>query len=122
MKSAVISLALLLAIFFCSLCITKSQRKSMEPVLDSINELISGDSASSRSLLEKSIKALEKNRFVIELGLPGDDFDNVYYLLKSAMRLLDTNDLSLYRAKLEECKIYLESLIEYSEVSLSSIL
>ena len=122
MKSAVISLALLLAIFFCSLCITKSQSKSMEPVLDSINELISGDSASSRSLLEKSIKALEKNRFVIELGLPGDDFDKVYYLLKSAMRLLDTNDLSLYRAKLEECKIYLESLIEYSEVSLSSIL
>lgn len=122
MKSLIISAIILVIIFSGCFYVSKSQNDTLAPVCQAIDSLLRNAEDNPSMHLEECINALKEKRFVIELGLPGDDFDKVYYLLKSAKRFSEANDKSLFYEKLEECKIYLESLIEYSKVNLASIL
>ena len=122
MKSTLIATLILSLIISISFYVSKSQADALHPIQESVDTLLEGIAPSSRGELQECIEKMSQRRFVIELGLPGDDFDNVYYLLKGALRLLESNDTTLYFEKLEECKIYLESLAEYSKVSIASIL
>ena len=122
MKSVIIAIIILTLMFLGSLYISNNQKNALIPVRHIVDKLLYEESVSPHRELEECIESLNDKRFVIELGLPGDDFDKVYYLLKSALRLLDTDDKTLYYEKLEECKIYLESLIEYSRADIASIL
>ncbi len=122
MKSVITSIIILAIIFFGALYVSKNQRNTLTPVWRTVDGLLANKEGSSPAQLKLRIDSLKSKRFVIELGLPGDDFDKVYYLLKSALQLSAADDKTLYYEKLEECKIYLESLIEYSKVNLASIL
>lgn len=122
MKSTLIATLILSLIISISFYVSKSQADALHPIQESVDTLLEGIAPSSRDELQECIEKMSQRRFVIELGLPGDDFDKVYYLLKGALRLLESNDTTLYFEKLEECKIYLESLAEYSKISIASIL
>lgn len=122
MKSTLIATLILFLIIATSFFVSKNQADALHPIQKSIDTLLEGITPSSKDELRLCIEKMSRRRFVIELGLPGDDFDKVYYLLNGALRLLESNDTALYFEKLEECKIYLESLAEYSKVSIASIL
>ena len=122
MKSTLIATLILSLIISISFYVSKNQADALHPIQESVDTLLEGIAPSSRDELQECIEKMSQRRFVIELGLPGDDFDKVYYLLKGALRLLESSDTTLYFEKLEECKIYLESLAEYSKVSIASIL
>jgi hypothetical protein len=121
MKSTIIAFAILLILIFGSYTISKEQEKVLVPIYYIIKEMPNDNSKDLKDLKD-CMKKYKEKRFIIELGIPNKDYDNLHSLFKKASIALKNDDDKQFSVYIEECKIYLSSMLEYSDITLSNIL
>ncbi|MBR5460159.1 MAG: hypothetical protein IKV53_04765 [Clostridia bacterium] len=119
MKSAVISVFILLTLVAGAYIISAKQESILVPVYYTLKEL---DENGSAETLEQSIKSFEDNSFIIELAVPNDEYDRVLASLKQTAVFLKSGSTELFNAEKDYCLVYLSSILGYSDTTLDNIM
>mgnify|MGYP003302172509 CR=1 FL=1 len=121
MKSTLTAFAILFILIAGSYTISKEQEKVLVPIYYKIKEMPEGNGKDSEKL-KACIKSYNDNRFIIELGIPNQEYDRLHALMKKASTALKNNNREQFAIYIEECKIYLSSMLEYCDISVLNIL
>ena len=128
MKTAVAAFVLLGALILSSVFLSSAQRNVLYPISEAIcnfpsdvNELKTNADTVIKVLV-KSKKELEKNGFTICLGVPQEEYERLHSIMEKTIIYLREKEYPHALAYLEECKIYLDTLIDYCSVSANNIL
>ena len=124
MKSALISVIILLSLIICAVVLSYSQSKVLSSIYDSIIEMDKNPSTvqQTKQKIDNCIKKYTDNGFIIELTVPNDEYDYLHSLLQAAYVCISGEDFASFTSYIEKCKIYLSSMMDYSKVSWSNIL
>ncbi len=119
MKSALISVLILLMLVTGAYMISAKQESILVPIYYTLKEL---DENSDAEALEQSIEKFEDNSFLIELAVPNDEYDRVLSGLKRTAVFLKSGSKELFKAEKDHCLVYLSSILGYSDTTLGNIL
>ena len=119
MRSVVISVLILLTLVTGAYIISVKQESVLVPIYYSLKEL---DENGSPQAFEQSIKTFEDSSFLIELGVPNDEYDRVLSSLKRTSVFLSSGNAEHFKAEKEYCLIYLSSILGYSDTTLDNIM
>ncbi len=128
MKSAIVAFLLLVALVVMAGAVSTSQERALSPIYKMIESL--PDSASemderirekSMDTLEKAKKAFEDKNFIVEIGIPHEEAEEVHTLMEKASIFLEAKEDAMFLTYVEEIRVRLKALQNYGKANLKNI-